>query len=63
MQITKAMDMGDAPETWIAGVASVSMLAPGVVEVTFFRDFESNYEEGDIERKVVDRQLWSLQGP
>lgn len=59
MQIVKAMDLNDVTEAFVSGVAGIDEIAPGVVRVSYFMEFEDSHD-GDRQRKIVDHQLWSV---
>jgi hypothetical protein len=43
-------------ETVISGVASISLISPGMIEVAFYRAIELT--DGSIERRIISRQIW-----
>lgn len=56
MRFVECVDYGDAPTTFITGVASISLVSLGVVEIAFYRAVEQS--DGTVERRVVEHQIW-----
>jgi hypothetical protein len=59
MQLVKADDYTWVQDQFVNGAASIMQIAPGVVRVTFFADYEEP-TDGDRQRKIVGAQVWSL---
>ena len=47
-------------DTFVTGAAGITEIAPSVVRVTYFMEYEESHDAGDRERKIVDCQIWSL---
>ena len=61
MQLVKANDFMNTAETFVSGVAGIAEIAPGVVRVSFFLEYEEAHDDGSRERKIVESQIWSMQ--
>ena len=59
MQLVKANDFNDVRDTFVTGVAGIDEIGPGVVRVSYFKEYEDAFD-GGRQRKLVDSQLWSL---
>jgi hypothetical protein len=53
MEYTEAVDIGDAPEIFISGIAKIEKIGPGTVRISF-------YSERDNCRRIVLHQVWDL---
>ncbi len=57
MRFVDYVDYGDAPTNFANGIASITEIAPGIIEVTLHRSVQM--ASGEIENRIVDRTIWS----
>ncbi len=59
MKFVETVDYGDAPTYFANGIASVTTIAPGVIEVALYRAVENH--DGGTENRIVSRMIWALE--
>lgn len=56
MRFVECVDYGEVPTNSITGVASISLISPGQVQVALYQT--RVLPDGSVERRIVEYQIW-----